>query len=172
MKSRYLVSFSRFVSGPIFASLGLQGFTSRLDLEGYRSQSQAYCLETLNIARTWLRKSSVIQRVSSLLYLHVRKPKQVGKLPEIRNKFNLEVVTTFFSKIWANSTNFEISEFFMKSRSRRFNEVSVSKVTVSTTSLQLRFKVSTILHHPVCCLATVLQLLRCFYCRSVRYSQF
>ena len=55
-------------------------------------------------------------------------------------------MTKFFWKFSAKSTEFEVSslgldfqvsvsEFLMKSRSRSFNQVSVSKVTVSTTSL-------------------------------------
>jgi len=77
------------VSRPILASIGLEGFRSRLGLghKGYRSRSQAYCLETLNIAIIWLGKTSVIQRAFSLLYLHFackKQPKQVGKMSEIR----------------------------------------------------------------------------------------
>jgi len=49
-------------------SLGLEGFRSHLALKGYRSRSQACCLETVNIARIWLCKTSVIQQVFSLLY--------------------------------------------------------------------------------------------------------
>jgi len=58
MWSRDFVSVSRIVSRPNFASLDLQGFRSRLGLEGYRSRSQAYCLETLNIASIWLSKTN------------------------------------------------------------------------------------------------------------------
>jgi len=47
----------------IFASLslGLEGFRSHLALKGDRSRSQACCLETVNIAKIWLCKCSVIQ---------------------------------------------------------------------------------------------------------------
>jgi len=81
IESQELVSVSRIFSRPIFASLGLEGFTSRLGLglEGYRSRSQAYCLETLNIARMWLRKSFVIQRVFSLLYLQARNSENMSE---------------------------------------------------------------------------------------------
>jgi len=51
----------RLVLRPIFANLSLKGFRSRLDLEGYRSQSQGYCLETFNTATTLFKKTSVIQ---------------------------------------------------------------------------------------------------------------
>ena len=44
MESRDLVSVSRIVSRSNFASL--EGFRSRLGLEGFRSRSQAYCFET------------------------------------------------------------------------------------------------------------------------------
>jgi len=56
MESRDLVSVSRIVSRPNFASLGLEGFRSRLGLGGYRSRSQTYCFETLNITRYGLVK--------------------------------------------------------------------------------------------------------------------
>jgi len=39
MESRHLVSVSKRVSNPIFASLGLEGFRSNLGHEGYRSRS-------------------------------------------------------------------------------------------------------------------------------------
>jgi len=48
MESRDLVSVSRFVSRPVFWSLGLEGLKSCLSLEGFRSQSRALCLETLH----------------------------------------------------------------------------------------------------------------------------
>jgi len=38
----------------IFASLGLEGFRSHLAFKGYRSRSQACCLETVNVVRIWL----------------------------------------------------------------------------------------------------------------------
>ena len=47
IESRDLISVSRIVSRPNFANLGLEGFTSRLGLEDYRSRSQAHCFETL-----------------------------------------------------------------------------------------------------------------------------
>jgi len=54
-------------------SLHLEGFMSLLSLKGDRFRSQAYCLETLNNARIWLSKTSIIQRVLfSLLYMQVR----------------------------------------------------------------------------------------------------
>jgi len=43
----------------MFASLDLEGFRTRLGLEGCRSRSQAYCLEIFNIAMIWLSKTSV-----------------------------------------------------------------------------------------------------------------
>ena len=62
-ESRHLVSVSTRVSRPICGSLGLEGIRSRIGLEGYRFRSHAYCLETLNTATIWRRKTSVIQRV-------------------------------------------------------------------------------------------------------------
>jgi len=65
------------VSRPISASLSLDGFKSRLGLEGYRLWPQTYCLVTLNTATIWLSKTSLIQPLRSwnafsLLYLQVR----------------------------------------------------------------------------------------------------
>jgi len=70
MESRDVVSVSRLVSRPIFASLGLEGFRSRLGIEDYRSRSQACCLETMKIARVWLSLSetSVIQQILSVVF--------------------------------------------------------------------------------------------------------
>ena len=48
-------------------SLGLEDFRSHLALKGYRSRSQACCLETVNIAKIWLCKTSVIQQVFSVV---------------------------------------------------------------------------------------------------------
>ena len=67
MESQDLVSVSRIVSRPSFESLSLGSKVS--GLESYRSLLQAYCLETLIIARILLSKTSLIQRVFPLLYL-------------------------------------------------------------------------------------------------------
>jgi len=88
MGSRDLVSFSRLVSKPIFASLGLKGFRFSLGLEGYRSRLQAYCLETLNTATTWLGKNSVNQR-SCLLYLQVKNNKSMYENARKSKKFEI-----------------------------------------------------------------------------------
>jgi len=72
-----------------------------------------------------------------------KQPKQVGKMPEIRKKLNLEVMTTFFWKISSKSTNFED---WCLGRGI-FDEVSVWKVTVSTTSVILsHWPILTFLH--------------------------
>jgi len=63
----------------IFANLCLEGFRSRLGLKGSRSQSQAYYLETVNIARIWLCKTFVNQQVFSLLYLQVTNNQNTSK---------------------------------------------------------------------------------------------
>jgi len=47
MESGDLVSVSRLVSRPIFASLGLKVFRSRLGLEGYKSRDFEYCKEII-----------------------------------------------------------------------------------------------------------------------------
>jgi len=53
-----------------------------------------------------------------------KQPKQVEKMPEIRKNFNFVVVTIFFES--------RVSDFSMRCRSRRFDQVSVP-----TTSLML-----------------------------------
>ena len=47
------------------------------------------------------------------------------------------MMTTFKTKFWQNAQIWKsrVSEFLMKSQSRSFNQVSVSKVTLSTASL-------------------------------------
>jgi len=55
------------VTKPNFASLGLIGFRSRLGLQGYRSWSQIFCLETLTTAVMWLSKISLIQNALSVV---------------------------------------------------------------------------------------------------------
>jgi len=82
----------------------------------------------------------------SVVFAGKKQPKQVGKMPESRKNFNLEVVTTFFQKFRQNSqilksrvsvSNFKsrrsVSEFLMKSRSRSINEVSVSTASLLRT---------------------------------------
>jgi len=83
MESRDLVSVSRAT----FASLGLEGFRSRLGLEGYG-------LETLNISKKWFSKISIIQRFC-LLYLQVRNKKSRKNARNLK-KCNSEVMTIFF----------------------------------------------------------------------------
>jgi len=73
-------------------------------------------------------------------------------MPEIWKKIKSELITTFFKKLSAKCTNFEVSSLGLGPEhqvsslglgvfdevsvsSRNFNQVSVSKVTVSTTSL-------------------------------------
>ena len=48
MESRDLVSVSRLASRRIFASLGLEGFRSRLCFEGFKSRDFEYCKEMIN----------------------------------------------------------------------------------------------------------------------------
>jgi len=73
----------------------------------------------------------------------------VRKIPEIWKEFYLEVKTTFYKKLSAKCTNFEVSIFRLefKVSSLRlgiFDEVSLSKVTVSITSLRAKSKSSKI----------------------------
>jgi len=68
----------------------------------------------------------------SVVFAGKKQPKQVRKMPKIRKKFNLEVVTTFFSKISAKFTNFEVwslsLEFHVSSLGLAiFDEVVVPK---------------------------------------------
>jgi len=96
------------------------------------SVSKVSGLETLNIAKKWCSKISIIQRFLFVVFAGKKQSKQVGKVPEIRKKFNLEVMTTFFQEISAKCTNFEVSslglEFQVSSLGLRiFDEVSVSQ---------------------------------------------
>jgi len=54
-----------------------------------------------------------------------------------KKKFNSEMMTTFKTKFWQNAQILKprVSEFLMKFRSRSFNQVSVSKVTLLTASV-------------------------------------
>ena len=119
-ESRDLVSVSR----SMFASLGLSldGFRSRLGLEGFRSRDFEYCKEMVY-------QNSCNSKIFVCCISSKKQPKHVGKMPEIWKKFRSEVMTTFFQKISAECTNFEVSslgvelqvsvsEFLMKSRSR------------------------------------------------------
>ena len=58
-------------------------------------------------------------------------------MPEIWKKNNVEMITTFFLKSSAKSTNFDVSSLgiFDEVPVSKFNQVSVSKVTVSTEPL-------------------------------------
>ena len=56
MESQDLVSVSRLVSRPIFATSVSKVSGLPLGPEGYRSRSQAYCLETFNIEKYGLAK--------------------------------------------------------------------------------------------------------------------
>ena len=59
----------------------------------------------------------------------------VRKMTEIRKNLIREVLTKFFWKFFAKSTNFEVPSLSLGIFDEVLNEVSVSKVTVSTTSL-------------------------------------
>ena len=104
MESRDLVSISRFVSRPIFASLGL---------EGYRSRSQSYCLETLKIARIWLSKTFAIQK--HFVCCICRQETTITRGGNDRNskKVQLKSDDDIFWKISAKSTNFEVSSHWI-----------------------------------------------------------
>ena len=79
---------------------------------------------SLNIARTWLSKTSVIQKVFSLLCWQVRNNEnRWEKCQKFEKSLTWEVVTTFCWKFLAKSTNFEASslgpEVLTKFLSRR-----------------------------------------------------
>ena len=99
------------VSRPIFKSLDPEGFRSRLCLEGYRSRSQAYCLETWNIASIWLSKTSKLQRVFSQAQglQHGARWHQVARTDHVgRSRAcsdNMVYSGTFFLVKSRNSTN-------------------------------------------------------------------
>jgi len=108
---------------------------------GLVTVSRVSGLETLNIAKKWFIKISIIQIFFFVVFAGKKQPKHIGKMPEIWKKFKSEVMTTFSFFYLAKCTNFEVSSLGLgvfdevSVSSRNFNLVSVSKVTVSTTSL-------------------------------------
>ena len=76
----------------------------------------------LNIAKMWFIKISAIQRFLFVVFAGKKQPKHVRIMPEIWKKFKSEVMTTFF---WISQnaqilkSRVSVSEFLMKSRSRR-----------------------------------------------------
>ena len=73
-----------------------------------------------------------------MLHLQVNNnQKKSEKCHKFEKKFNLEVMTIFYKKIRQNPQILKsrVSEILMKSRTRSFNLVSVSTVTVLTASL-------------------------------------
>jgi len=117
------------VPRPIYASLGLNGFRSCLCHKGCWSRSQAYCLETLNIARIWLSKTSVIQQVFSLLFLQVGNNQ--NRLKNARNLKKLWLRSGGKQKkISVKCTNFEVASLNLEVQVWSlgfFDDVSVSK---------------------------------------------
>jgi len=94
-------------------------------------------LETLNIAKKWLSKISIIQRFLFVVFAGKNNQKRSEKCHKFEKKFNLEVMTIFYKQIRQNPQILKsrVSEILIKSRSRSFNQVSVSTVKVSTASL-------------------------------------
>ena len=93
------------------------------------------------------------------MFVGKKQPNITEKNARNLKTFNSEVMKTFIEKFMHNArilkspisvSNFKlrvevsVSKFLIKSRSlsRRFNQVSVSKVTVSTTSLHINFSKS------------------------------
>jgi len=67
-----------------------------------------------------------------------KQPQHVGKNARNLKKIDAEVITTFFKKNSAKCTNFQVSSLGLELPVWSlgvFDEVSVTKVTVSTTSL-------------------------------------
>ena len=133
MKSWDLFSVSRLVSKPIpsFASLGLEGFRSRLES----------VVSRLNSPRIRLIKASVIQSVhcqSNLQEMKSQKSRRKNprKLTYMKSGSRDDVLLKYSTKRSANVRNFEVwvsvSDFFMKSRSRSFT-------TPRSRRLQSRF---------------------------------
>ena len=105
-----------------------------LGLEGYRSRSQAYCPETLNIAWICRTKTSVIQWVSSLLICKKETTKTGRKTVRKSKKIELGSGDDIFFKTFRQTSQIlksglsvlnlksriSLSEFLIKSRSRRF----------------------------------------------------
>jgi len=88
-----------------------------------------------------LRRNSLVKFLKiknfSLLHLQVRNNQNMSEKNRNKKKFNSEVMTTFKTKFWQNAQILKscVLEFLMKSWSRSFNQVLVSKVTLSTASL-------------------------------------
>jgi len=140
MESRDWVSILRLVSRPSFSSLGLEGFRSRLGftLAGYRSWSQPIVLRLWISEINGLVKHLHFNKVFVCCICRERTTKTVRQNPRNLKKLNLEVMKTFFWKISAKSTNFEVWSLglgFQVSSLGIFDKVSISKVTISTTSL-------------------------------------
>jgi len=125
-------------SRPLFASLGLESFRSRLGLEDCGSRPQVYCLRLLILRRYGLRK---FQRAFCLLYLQVRNNQsREEKCQKFEKKIQLEVVMTFFGEILEKYWH-ALQMFMSQCRSRNSSLESLDVFSlcladqVSTTSL-------------------------------------
>ena len=122
---------------------------SQLEIWGLVSVT-SLLFSDFEIARTWLSKTSLIQRVFSRLYLQVRHNENRLKKCQIFEKMQLGELWRHFFSISAKSTNFEVSSLclgFQVSSLGIFYEVSASKVTVSTTSLLFSVANAKQIHH-------------------------
>ena len=118
---------------PFFArlGLGLEGFKSRLGLEDFRYGD-------LNIAKKWFIKISMIQRFFACCICRWETTKTLRKIARNLRKFQVRSDDNSFLTNWQNAQILKswVSASNFKSRvSEFFDEVSVSTVTVSPTSL-------------------------------------
>jgi len=107
-------------------------------VSGLVSVSKSAGLETLNIAKKWYSKISIIQQILFVVFAGKKQPKPVRK--NARSLKNIQLRSNdIFLKIRQNAqilkSRVSVSGFLMRSRSRSFNQIPISKVTVSTTSL-------------------------------------
>jgi len=134
-----LVSVSRLVSRSIFASLGLEGFKSRLGLECFRSRDFEHCKE---IVYQNLYNSTIF----CLLYLQVKTAKTRRKMPEIKKKLFQKCERHFFL-ISAKSTNFDVSSLGLELRVSGFLIKSRSRLEILTKSRSRSRRLRSRLHH-------------------------
>jgi len=101
----------------IFAGhgLSLKSFRSRHGLQVCRSLTQAYFLESWNIAKIWLSKTSVIQRVSSVLHLQEKDNQKRSKNARNSKKIQLRNGDDIVLKNLLKSTNFEVPSLDLES---------------------------------------------------------
>ena len=96
------------------------------------SVSKVSGLETLNIAKKWFVKISIIQRFVFVVYASKKQQKHVGKNARDLKKIQVRSDEDIFMKISAKCTNFEVSVWTFKSRVLEFLRKSRSRLEILT----------------------------------------